>query len=171
MSRAHLLSFPLKSYLLLRHPSARDNRQNLVTGLIRSNLFHSSFNFTLFVSPEKTTIVPTLAGRHLQTNRKPGGTKSIDASKNLDYPSSQNLNTFQICSSLCFVPFRFLCFSITRFSIDSAVAQAHFFAFPRVVLLVGHSCNIGNAPIVVGEKNENNDMCVLDVYLIWVYIH
>ena len=167
MSRAHLLSFPLKSYLLLRHPSARDNRQNLVTGLIRSNLFHSSSNFTLFVSPEKTTIVPTLAGRHLQTNRKPGGTKSIDASKNLDYPSSQNLNTFQICSSLCFVPFRFLCFSITRFSIGSAVAQAHFFAFPRVVFtqLVGHSCNIGNAPIVVGGKKMKTMICVF-----WMFI-
>ena len=35
----------------------------------------------------------------------------------------------------------------------------------------GHSCNIGNAPNFVGKKIENIDLCVLDVYLIWNYIH
>ena len=37
--------------------------------------------------------------------------------------------------------------------------------------LQGHSCNIGNAPNLVGKKSKNWDLSVVSLYLTWVYIH
>ena len=102
MSRTHLLSFPLKSYLLLRHPSARDNRQNLFTGLIRSNLFHSTFNLTLFVCLSREDNARSHACRHFKCSvqRELGATKSIDASRNLDFSSFLPSNSIRLSSAL-----------------------------------------------------------------------
>ena len=102
MSRTHLLSFPLKSYLLLRHPSARDNRQNLFTGLIRSNLFHSTFNLTLFVCLSREDNARSHACRHFKCSvqRELGATKSIDASRNLDFSSFLPSNSMRLSSAL-----------------------------------------------------------------------
>ena len=140
MSRTHLLSFPLKSYLLLRHPSARDNRQNLFTGLIRSNLFHSTFNLTLFVCLSREDNARSHACRHFKCSvqRELGATKSIDASRNLDFSSFLPSNSIQLSSALhatCAFSLSLLFYDKVEHPLSAALSlKLLFFAFPRVVV-------------------------------------